>query len=228
MLLFQRLFNARGKALSLGIMILAACSGKAKTPLDAVERYHSGNALHNGRITSHRVLQEDSLTAIYATVIERDSSSREWYTFLRYDGKEGWLVEASKTLDLNVASDSSIKAYLQANKPIFDSIVDLFSRRAVLSSVDVSDTLPQEIRDGKVLSTNRSGQIHKALQETLATRVFRDFRYSGCTFVRLDGFNREEVGYIYSPEGCVLPRMSPDQFIYVDRVTDDWFVYKVI
>jgi len=98
----------------------------------------------------------------------------------------------------------------------------------VMSAVDVSTSTNPEIRDGKVLATNRNERIQDLLERAGVTRVFRDARYPQCTFVRINGASRSEVGYLYAEDGCVPPPLDPNNFIYVEKAADHWYVYKVI
>jgi hypothetical protein len=229
-----------------------------RTPVEVLDRYYSENTPRGAHVVGHRPLMQGEDRAVFATTIERGDGVAEWYTFLAKDTQKGWSVEAAKTLTfpdsyyelvdsteqkkqsgetlkpeeanlaLTVSSDSSIKAYLIDHEAVLDSIIDLFTQRAVMSPVDVGRPSPPEVRDGKVLPTNRNERIQELLERAQVTRVFRDARYPLCTFIRINGMARSEVGYIYADDGCVVPPMSPDHFIYVEKATGNWYVYKVI
>ncbi len=240
------------------LQTLVACSkDAARTPQSAVEEYYAKEAPQAGEVVGHRALQQDSADAVFATTIEQDDSVAEWYSFLSLKKGE-WTVDAAKTLqlsdeyydlldsleqvdsldehwpaqyanlDLVVSSDSTIRMYLVEHQPILDSIVHLFEKRAVMSAVDVATAPEPEIRDGKVVTSNRNSTLHDMLVRAGVTRIFRDARYPGCTFVRINGMNRAQAGYVYAPEECTPPMMSPQNFIYVEKAADQWYVYKVI
>ena len=58
--------------------------------------------------------------------------------------------------------------------------------------------------------------------------IFTDENYPQCIFILVGGFGRIEVGFIFSKIKSSLPKNSPEQFIYIDEVLPNWYVYRAI
>lgn len=234
-------------ALIVSLSLAACSSGRFDNPMDAAEKYHQSTELHDGEVIATRIVDTSDSSAVIAVTIagDNDNSDRssDWYTFVSKDPKKGWLVTDTKTiavpdslladesklspaLSLLASPDSAAKEYLIEHKPLFDSIIDVFMERAVLSAVDIADTGLVEVRDGKILQTNRSAKVQDMLSQTLASRVFRDARHQNCTFVKVASVEHGEMGYMFAEEGCLLPEMSPDFMIYFEPISDNWYIYK--
>jgi hypothetical protein len=238
--------------------LATACSRSEKSsPNQVVERYYADSAAAGASIVANRPLIQQDTEAVFATSLRSGDSVAEWYTFLKWNGthwdvaaartmqfpqayytlidsiQHGWEVPSSRpelraNLALTVSSDSAIKAYLLAHRAVMDSLVQIFKKRAVLNMVEVGGPIRPEVRDGKVLPTNRNKEIERLLEQARVSTAFRDARYPGCTFIRISGMGRKQVGYLYAQEGCTIPRMTPNRFIYVDNIVGPWYVYKAI
>jgi hypothetical protein len=195
--------------------------------------------------------------AIFATTITNRGRIAEWYSYLVSE-QDQWKLSAVRTLqlpplyhalldslrrgwrvpdavptlqqsmELTIAPDSTLKAYVIAHQPQLDSLVHVFSARAQMTLVDVANASSPELRDGAVVGANRNAKLQTMLQRVPAATVFRDDRYPDCVFVRVGGMGRKQTGFLYAPEGCRIPPIHPDNFIYVERASNEWYVYKAL
>ena len=58
--------------------------------------------------------------------------------------------------------------------------------------------------------------------------IYIDEIYPQCIFILVGGFDRIEVGYIFSKNKSSMPKISPERFIYIEEVLPNWYVYRAI
>ncbi len=99
---------------------------------------------------------------------------------------------------LTIKNDSELKAYLKNNLTEFKKVVTLFSKD------------------------------EKEQSEIAAKRLFINHvrNNGGVLELSIGGILDNEIGYLYVPPGTDPPTINPSEFIYVEEVTDDWYVYK--
>jgi hypothetical protein len=100
---------------------------------------------------------------------------------------------------LTVKLDSELKEYLQKNIKLFDVIV-----KNAKDSPDKATEIAQSLYINFV----------KYQPET------------GIVDVNIGGILDNSVGYLYVPDGATAPRMSYENYIYLEQVNENWYVYK--
>jgi len=58
--------------------------------------------------------------------------------------------------------------------------------------------------------------------------IYIDENYPQCIFILVCGFERIEIGYIFSKNKSSVPKISPRRFIYIEEVLPNWYVYRAI
>lgn len=174
-----------------------------------------------------RKLAETNNNTVYAVFLTNGRQTQDWYAFLVREN-DVWKISAVRNLALpgvfymalqelehkaartekeewqyqnmllTLKNDSELKAYLKINLAKFSNVVTLLSR-------------------GK-----------KEQSEKAARRLFINFaKNDGGTFeLNIGGILDNSVGYLYVPPGAKPPTMSPSKFIYIEEITDGWYVYK--
>ncbi|GAB4351953.1 MAG: hypothetical protein Kow0099_36120 [Candidatus Abyssubacteria bacterium] len=80
----------------------------------------------------------------------------------------------------------------------------------------------------KIRSLAESGDLeaaNKAARNLHCSAVVRDSR-TGIIEIVIGGLVDNAVGYMYVPDGQSKPEMTPDEYIYVERIADNWFLFK--
>jgi hypothetical protein len=212
-----------------------------------------GSLIPRGVRVSSRALLQDTDRAVFATSLSGAARDQDWYTYLRRE-QGTWKIEAVRTLSfprahyvlidsmearrvhgrlvdsvvptletmqLAVRSDSALKRYLLDHQSALRELVRRFG----------ADRIVAISADGNVAPT---GVIQEAERRSFASALrglrlgamMRDQRSPACVFVKIGGVIDNDVGYIYAPDGCVRPPLSPKEFIYVEEVAPHWLVYK--
>ena len=194
-----------------------------------------------------RAVQADSAKAVYSVYLRTPTHWVDWYAHLvRVDGI--WKLSAVRALSLpplfyaamdslgastqvpdslrsmlsnmrlTAAPDSALRAFLTANTPALERIATGFARTSVGSIAAAPAGLKAPTEELRGLATQ--------LAALNLSGAYRDADHPACVFVEIGGMIDNEVGFLYAPPGCAVPEMSPERFIYVERVAGSWFLYK--
>lgn len=200
------------------------------------------------RVTS-RALHRDDRRAVYATSLQDSAHAEDWYTYLvRDDGT--WKIEAVRSLalppffymlrdslratpapadslarllrnmDLVLQPDSALRRYLLRHQAALDSLAELFDRQRDLRIVR---------SDGSAEPASKLGvtaAIARLLQTLDLNAVMREAEAPQCVFVSVGGILDNAVGFLRARAGCMVPEMTPHEYIYVERVSSHWYLYK--
>lgn len=189
------------------------------------------------------VLERGDSAIVAATVTEPDRKRiAEWYTYLVRDGGT-WKIYAVRTVRFDVSyyalldsltggtrapevpgqdasmrlatsSDSAVHAFVAAHASALDSLVAAY--RAVPHAPAIVS-----VRDSVA-------PVRRLLAASSASAVFQNAPNPACTFVRINGDSRREVGAFRADSGCRIPSMSPAGIIYTEHVQGDWYLYRAL
>lgn len=195
-----------------------------------------GSLLAPGATVALRPLAEHGDSAIVAATVTNPVSRRvaEWYTYLVRDAGT-WKMYAIRTVQfsprfyarldslaggahiadappgqrasmtLAAASDSALRAFVMAHEGLLDSLVAAYhAAPGAPAMLDVSDST------------------------AVVTTIFRNPANSGCTFVRINGEGRRQVGALRADSGCRIPPMSPAGLVYTEHVQGGWYAYRAL
>ena len=180
-----------------------------------------------GAAKTVRLLERDAIREIYGVEVRHPAGVQDWYLYLR-KADERWRLAEVRTLsltgtlrmglkslrdakrrtaeqewqrrnlELTLASDAELRAYVRENLAAFDALAALVS-------------------GGSVGAANAARQLH--LQ-----RVTR--REDGAVRALVGGVLDNTVGYLALPYGGTAPSMDPNRFILVERAAGRWMLFK--
>ena len=203
-----------------------------------------GSLLAPTASVSLRPVFEHGDSAIVAATVTEPNRKRvaEWYTYLVRDAGT-WKIYAVRTvrfdagyyalldsltrgarapdvpgqdasMQLATASDSAVHAFVATHTPRLDSLVAAYrATPRAPAIVSVRDSL---------------AAVRRLLAASNASAVFRNASNPACTFVRINGDARREVGAFRADSGCRVPAMSPGGIIYTEHVKGDWYLYRAL
>jgi len=206
-----------------------------------------GSMLPPGFKFTFRRLMLDGDRTVYTVQVVGQGQINDSYAFLQKDSL-GWRLAAVRSLKLTRDfTNALIVLRQQHNLP--DSTRESFLNMQLLAAPDT--VLRSIIRDrrqtfGSLISEYRAqgdaevtvlpsgrpapgsnwGAVGRRLASLHLQRIYRLPAFPGCTFVEIGRYERSTAGYIHDDGGCHPPAISPDLFIYVERVVADWWAYK--
>jgi hypothetical protein len=207
-----------------------------------------GSTLPGAVRVSFRALERGPGEAVFAAHLNDGTHAQDWYLYL-VRGGEVWKLQAVRTLmlpplfytmldstaagpdapdslaarvqemRLMASSDSALKEYFAAHAREMDALAALIASKP---------SLRLATGDGRVEPAGAGvGEIRHALRALHIGAASRDdVEAPGCVLLTIGGIADNEVGYVHAPPGCKVPQMSPERFIYVERVAPGWYLYK--
>ncbi len=186
-----------------------------------------GEGLQKDVKAEFRKLSESSSAAVYAVLLSKNNQTQDWYVFLLKENgawkmnavrrlaltglpftvMKGLELKNSRTaeeeweyqnLRLTVGSDSELRRHLIDHVGEFDEIASLFMRENTVAAKELAKKL-------FVSSVVIEG---------------------GFMHLYLGGILDNSVGYLYVPVGKTPPKMSPDGYIYIEKISGCWYAYK--
>lgn len=126
-----------------------------------------------------------------------------------------------RNMQLTTASDAALRAWFIQHRPAIEEL----GRAAAGAGGDVhwlgADPAQDEGTPSPALL-----RIREQLRALDLEAVGRDEEASGCVLLHIGGMIDNSVGYLYAPEGCQVPEMTPGYFIYVEELAPRWYLYK--
>jgi hypothetical protein len=187
-----------------------------------------GEELSTGVEVQYRPLQRTKKSANYAVLLTEKGHSQDWYIYFVYD-QGVWKLSAVRTLWLpeffNMAlhelgertSRTPAEEYHYQNMRLVSS-TDAELKTFLIKNISTLDRIAELAR----LDTSAANDLAKKISID-AVKV--DDK-SGIVTVILGGILDNAVGYIFVPVGTHPPEMSSENYIYIEQISERWFIYK--
>jgi hypothetical protein len=175
-----------------------------------------------------RELEISPSREIYAVLLSKSGKSQDWYIYMTNEqGK--WKISAVRNLALpgiffmalqkaHNKTDRSKEEEYQYQNMLLTIQPDAELKEFLLKNIDSFNRIAKEA----INNPDKATESVKALNLNFA-------RYepeSKIVDVNIGGILDNSVGYLYIPEGASVPSMSDDNYIYIERIQGNWYVYK--
>lgn len=177
-------------------------------------------------VITYRPLESDSARSIFAVNLASPRQVDDMYCFMIKENKT-WKIEAIRGLWIP-GFFYKVNESLSNGRDIPDSVQTRLDRFALLTSTDsaLKQHLKKNIEQFTELVATASDQ-HKGAATLLKQLHVSEVHLSeGCVFVVIERIIDNSAGYFYAPKGATLPKMTSHNFIYIEEVLPNWFVYK--
>ncbi len=175
-----------------------------------------------------RLLASSNKRKVYAVSLSVNGKSHDYYTFILKEENQ-WKISAIRKLALpgifyitleklqnktrqtdkekqqyqnmllTVKSDAELKTFLLERKHIFDKIVKLAK-----TNLRQANQLANSIYINSVKHDDKNGIVD----------------------MTIGGMLDNSVGYLYIPDDTAVPEISASDYIYVEHIIDNWYIYK--
>jgi hypothetical protein len=187
-----------------------------------------GESLPKGSTYSLRILESSENHAIYSVLIKTNGNSKDWYIYLKKD--EGvWKLQAVRTLALSGIFDMVIQKLSNKKRNeeeqayqnmLLTTKLDSELKNYFLTNKDAFDKLVQSHLNG---DTEKEAML---IRQLYLNNILKLYDYPNIIDVSIGGILDNSVGYLYVPKGFEPPVMNADEYIYIERITDHWYIYK--
>jgi hypothetical protein len=234
----QKLFYAEGSPDWLVDMFFVQTSFEDKDKYYSGEMVEETNQLTIGEELQGNALVEfnnllnDGQQAVYSVQVTANEKVIDFYCYLHAEAKV-WKISAIRRFLLPkfmyTAADSLSNLDILSQE---DSSVYVMLKLMTSNDVKLKEYLNQNINNLNNLVVSFSSDDDEGIKDWLSflkmNAVFRDQKYPGCIFIQIGAFETREVGFIYTEENFSLPPISPNNFIYLEKVLPNWYVYRII
>ncbi len=215
-----------------------------QTQFPEKEKYFSGEMMQdvnyptigeelNGRATvTFRKIELNNRTGVYGIVIKDDGSTANFYSYVR-NISGNWKIEAVRKFQLPGFVYSSADS-LSRIENLPDSAASLLKTLKLIVGTDkqlklfLSENIDDFYNIVGAFDNKRADDLNFLMNKLNLEYIFIDETYPQSIFILIGGFDKIEVGYIFSKNKSAVPRISPEQFIYIEEVLPNWYVYRAM
>lgn len=174
-------------------------------------------------------IQRSSDEAVFAVNISMQNDQKDFYCYLK--NQDGWKMSAIRTFIIPAYYDQLADSILNdAGLP--DSTKSIAHSIRLLSGNDenLKNHLKLNFNEFKRLldqfRNEANNEIHNILQQLYISTVYKPDQLKELFFLSILEINYLEAGYIYCPDKKNLPQIAPSNFIIVDEIVKDWYLYR--
>lgn len=187
-----------------------------------------GEGLPKGIEISQRVLEKTPKREIYAVLLSKGGRSQDWYIYLVNDQNK-WKISAVRNLALPSLFFMALQELESKSNRTKD---EEYQYQNMLLTIkldsELKDFLLKNIASLNSIASEAIGSLTKA-SETAKSLNLNSVQYnseSGIVDVNIGGILDNSVGYIFVPKSSVAPSMTDDNYIYIEHVSGNWYLYK--
>lgn len=187
-----------------------------------------GETLPKGTLVKQRFIEQGSDRDIIAVELTSGSSTVDWYVYLKFENSR-WKLEAVRTLALPPVFFLGIGQLGEKKTRTPDEEHRLQNMLLVKSSdKDLKAFWQEHSKEFSRLAdlSKSNEEAAKKLARELHLTTVEYSRDTGIADARVGGIMDNSVGFLFVPKGAKPPEMSTGKYIYVERISEQWFIYK--
>ena len=193
----------------------------------AVDEPTMGDRLPKEVSATYRKLYEKNNKAVYAVLLSDGQQSQDWYAYLEREN-EIWKLSAVRKLAL---PGMFFMALQQLETKQKRSEEEEWKYQNMLLTIKSDKELKEYLKSKLVEFNDVVALLLKDKNEQYEIKSKRLFINSiennnGVIELSIGGILDNSVGYLYVMPGNNPPEMSPSEFIYIEKITDGWYIYK--
>ncbi len=187
-----------------------------------------GESLPKGIKISLRALEKSPKREIYAVLLSKDGRSQDWYIYLVNDQSK-WKISAVRNLalpgmffmalqEIQSKSNRTKEEEYQYQNMLLTLQLDSELKEFLHKNINSLNAIAAEAKTSHEKATESAKQLNLNFVGYESS--------SGIVDVNIGGILDNSVGYLYVPSGSEAPPMSDDNYIYIEHVSGNWYVYK--
>ena len=187
-----------------------------------------GESLPNGIEIGLRELEKTPKREIYAVLLSKGGKSQDWYIYL-VNEQNKWKISAVRNLalpglffmvleEVQSKTDRTKEEEYHYQNMLLTLKLDSELKEFLLKNIDSLNAIAAEATQGLPSATETAKKLNLNFVEYDAE--------TGIVDVNIGGILDNSVGYIFVPKSSTVPRMTDDNYIYIEHVSGNWYVYK--
>lgn len=187
-----------------------------------------GERLPKDTEISQRILEKTPNREIYAVSLSKNGISRDWYIYLVNDQIK-WKISALRSLalpglffmtlqELESKTNRTSEEEYEYQNMLLTMKPDAKLKEFLLEHIDDFNSIASKAAE----NTTEANEIAKRLN----LNTVQIETGSGMVDVSIGGILDNSVGYLSVPNISAVPRMTDDDYIYIENVVGNWYLYK--
>jgi len=191
-----------------------------------------GEELDGRAIVTFRKIKLINQIGIYGVVIKDDGNTANFYCYVR-NISGSWKIESIRKFQIPGFIYTSADS-LSRIENLPDSVSSLLKTLKLIIGTDeqlklfLSENINDFYNITGAFDNKRTDDLIFLMNKLNLEYIFIDEIYPQCIFILVGGFDRIEVGYIFSKNKSSVPKISPERFIYIEEILPNWYVYRAI
>jgi len=191
-----------------------------------------GEELKSRATVTFRKIELNNQTGVYRIVIKDDGNTANFYCYVS-NISGSWKIEAVRKFQLPGFIYSSADS-LSRIENLPDSVSSLLKILKLMIGTDeqlklfLSENINDFYNIAGAFDSKRADDLNFLMNKLNLEYIFIDENYPQCIFILVGGFDRIEVGYIFSKKKSYVPKISPERFIYIEEVIPNWYIYRAM
>jgi len=193
-----------------------------------LDRPTMGETLPKGVEVILKALEKSPEREIYAVLLSKDGRSQDWYIYL-VNEQNKWKISAVRNLALpglffmalqEVQSKTSRtkEEEHQYQNMLLTLQLDSELKEFLYKNIDSLNTIALEAKTSQEKATESAKHLNLNFVGYEPS--------SGIVDVNIGGILDNSVGYLFVPTTTKVPKMSGDNYIYIEHIIGNWYVYK--
>lgn len=174
-----------------------------------------------------RLLEKNHKEAIYTVSVSNSETSIDWYIYLKKVNGD-WKLKSIRKLALSgmffmLLNELKIKD----KRTIEEENTYQNMLLTIKSDQKLKDYLHKNIKELKEIIHLSKSNI------TLANKKAKSIFFNKVTLldsniidINIGGILDNSVGYLYIPNNVVPPKINDQNYIYLEKIVKDWYIYK--
>lgn len=191
-----------------------------------------GEKLAGNAIVNFHQIKTAQSEAFFKIEVEQDEKIIDFYCFL-YEQDNKWTINAVRRFLLPAfiytVRDSLSKV---GSLPSNDSTLLLTLKLFTASDGELMQYLETNLKNLRELVSAFDNNIKDEINNYLAlvgcNAIYADAKYPGCIFIQIQRFENMECGFINKTESALIPEISIKDFIYIEEVNSEWYIYRMM
>ena len=187
-----------------------------------------GESLPTGVNRQYRLIEKTKHSAIYAVLLSKDDKTQDWYIYL-VNENNSWKISAIRNLalpglffivlqELSNKEKRTKEEEIQYQNMSLTIKSDLFLKNYLKDNITVFNQIAKLSKSNLTAANKLAKTIHLNYVELNKVTSVID--------INIGGMIDNSVGYMFIPVGAKLPKISTDHYIYIEKVKDQWYLYK--
>ncbi len=188
-----------------------------------------GEELKGQATVNIREIQRKKDESVFAAFIRKRNDKKDFYCYLK--NQNGWKISAIRT-SIIPAYYHQLADSILTDQGLHDSI------KVVAHSIKLLARADEELKEYfklnfnefntllSLFSNDENSKTRSLLQQLYLSSIHKPDQLKNCVFFSILELEYLDAGFIYCLDNSNLPPINPNDFILVEGIVKDWYLYR--